>query len=90
MSSAARLCRLSRRHLLVCPHACSMHARCCCSDACACASAQHGWVAPFLLRRYLLVYPHGCDVANHLSLFLCVADYDKLLPGWSHFAQVRF
>lgn len=39
--------------------------------------------------RYLLVYPHGCDVANHLSLFLCVADYDKLLPGWSHFAQVR-
>ena len=39
-------------------------------------------------RRYLLVYPHGCDVANHLSLFLCVADYDKLLPGWGHFAQV--
>lgn len=38
--------------------------------------------------RYLLVYPHGCDVANHLSLFLCGADYDKLLPGWSHFAQV--
>jgi len=33
------------------------------------------------------VYPHGCDVCNHLSLFLCVADYDKLLPGWSHFAQ---
>jgi hypothetical protein len=28
-------------------------------------------------HRYLLVYPHGCDVANHLSLFLCVADYDK-------------
>jgi hypothetical protein len=26
-------------------------------------------------------------VCNHLSLFLCVADYDKLLPGWSHFAQ---
>jgi hypothetical protein len=26
-------------------------------------------------------------VHNHLSLFLCVADYDKLLPGWSHFAQ---
>ena len=20
-------------------------------------------------------------------MFLCVADYDKLLPGWSHFAQ---
>ena len=38
-------------------------------------------------KWYILVYPHGCDVANHLSLFLCVADYDKLLPGWSHFAQ---
>ena len=37
--------------------------------------------------RYILVYPQGCDVSNHLSLFLCVADYDKLLPGWSHFAQ---
>ncbi len=32
-------------------------------------------------RRYILVYPQGCDVCNHLSLFLCVADYDKLLPG---------
>lgn len=29
----------------------------------------------------LQVYPQGCDVCNHLSLFLCVADYDKLLPG---------
>ncbi|CAA6662837.1 unnamed protein product [Spirodela intermedia] len=29
----------------------------------------------------------GCDVCNHLSLFLCVANHDKLLPGWSHFAQ---
>eukprot|EP00793_Prasinoderma_coloniale_P001637 PRCOL_00003442-RA len=36
---------------------------------------------------YILVYPHGCDVSDHLSLFLCVADYDKLLPGWTHFAQ---
>lgn len=27
------------------------------------------------------MYPQGCDVHNHLSLFLCVADYDKLLPG---------
>lgn len=27
------------------------------------------------------MYPQGCDVCNHLSLFLCVADYDKLLPG---------
>lgn len=33
--------------------------------------------------RYILVYPQGCDVCNHLSLFLCVADYDKLLPGAS-------
>jgi hypothetical protein len=40
-----------------------------------------------ILARYILVYPQGCDVCNHLSLFLCVADYDKLLPGWSHFAQ---
>ncbi|KAJ9533209.1 hypothetical protein QJQ45_018317 [Haematococcus lacustris] len=38
-------------------------------------------------KWYLLVYPQGCDVSNHLSLFLCVADYDKRLPGWSHFAQ---
>ena len=38
-------------------------------------------------KWYILVYPQGCDVANHLSLFLCVANYDKLLPGWSHFAQ---
>ncbi|KAL3649082.1 hypothetical protein CASFOL_005485 [Castilleja foliolosa] len=36
---------------------------------------------------YILIYPQGCDVCNHLSLFLCVADHDKLLPGWSHFAQ---
>ena len=32
-------------------------------------------------RFYILVYPNGCDVCNHLSLFLCVADYDNLLPG---------
>eukprot|EP00878_Enallax_costatus_P025513 GHUV01027300.1.p1 GENE.GHUV01027300.1~~GHUV01027300.1.p1 ORF type:complete len:188 (-),score=16.41 GHUV01027300.1:941-1504(-) len=32
-------------------------------------------------RHVLQVYPQGCDVCNHLSLFLCVADYDKLLPG---------
>merc|ERR1719235_2139081 len=38
-------------------------------------------------KWYILVYPQGCGVCNHLSLFLCVADYDKLLPGWSHFAQ---
>nr|CAB3474429.1 unnamed protein product [Digitaria exilis] len=37
--------------------------------------------------QYILVYPQGCDVSNHLSLFLCVADHDKFLPGWGHFAQ---
>jgi chemotaxis protein histidine kinase CheA len=42
-------------------------------------------VGPY--RWYVLVYPQGCDVSNHLSLFLCVADYDKLLPGWGHYAQ---
>jgi hypothetical protein len=36
---------------------------------------------PNLLHRYILVYPQGCDVSNHLSLFLCVANHDKLLPG---------
>ncbi|ESQ33523.1 hypothetical protein EUTSA_v10009691mg, partial [Eutrema salsugineum] len=34
----------------------------------------------------ILVYPEGCDVFNHLSLFLCVANRDKLPTGWSHFA----
>ncbi|CAA0395423.1 unnamed protein product [Arabidopsis thaliana] len=29
----------------------------------------------------------GVDVSNCLSLFLCVANYEKLLPGWSHLAQ---
>ncbi|CAD5311704.1 unnamed protein product [Arabidopsis thaliana] len=38
-------------------------------------------------KWYILIYPQGCDVCNHLSLFLCVANYDKLLPGWSQFAQ---
>ncbi|XP_062108155.1 TNF receptor-associated factor homolog 1a isoform X2 [Humulus lupulus] len=38
-------------------------------------------------KWYILIYPQGCDVGNHLSLFLCVANHDKLLPGWSHFAQ---
>ncbi|KAG9143078.1 hypothetical protein Leryth_006332 [Lithospermum erythrorhizon] len=38
-------------------------------------------------KWYILIYPQGCDVRNHLSLFLCVADHDKLRPGWSHFAQ---
>ena len=48
------------------------HATACCAPA---RSAE-----PFR-RRYILVYPQGCDVCDHLSLFLCVADYDKLLPG---------
>ncbi|ESQ44677.1 hypothetical protein EUTSA_v10003141mg [Eutrema salsugineum] len=42
------------------------------------------------LGVYILIYPQGCDVCNHLSLFLCIANHDKLLPGetgWSHFAQ---
>lgn len=38
-------------------------------------------------KWHILIYPQGCDVCNHLSLFLCVANHDKLLPGWSHFAQ---
>uniref|UniRef100_A0ACD5W5C6 Uncharacterized protein n=2 Tax=Avena sativa TaxID=4498 RepID=A0ACD5W5C6_AVESA len=38
-------------------------------------------------KWYILVYPQGCDVSNHLSLFLCVANHDKHLPGWSQFAQ---
>ncbi|KAK8555985.1 hypothetical protein V6N13_070057 [Hibiscus sabdariffa] len=38
-------------------------------------------------KWYIIIYPQGCDVCNHLSLFLCVANHDKLLPGWSRFAQ---
>ncbi|KAI3821003.1 hypothetical protein L1987_08559 [Smallanthus sonchifolius] len=38
-------------------------------------------------KWYILIYPQGCDVCNFLSLFLCAADHDKLLPGWSYFAQ---
>jgi hypothetical protein len=37
-----------------------------------------------LLCRYILIYPQGCDVCNHISLFLCVANHDKLLPGMRH------
>ncbi|CAH8351999.1 unnamed protein product, partial [Eruca vesicaria subsp. sativa] len=33
-----------------------------------------------------LVNPKGCEVPTHLSLFLCVANCNKLLPS-SHFAQ---
>lgn len=35
------------------------------------------------------MYPQGCDVCDHLSLFLCVADYDKLLPGARRLRQTR-
>ncbi|GLT42232.1 hypothetical protein SLA2020_162450 [Shorea laevis] len=34
----------------------------------------------------ILTYPQGCEVGNYLSLFLCVANHDKLPSGWSHFA----
>lgn len=37
-------------------------------------------------KWYILIYPQGCDACNHLSLFLCVGNHDKLLPGWGHFA----
>ncbi|KAL9274711.1 TNF receptor-associated factor homolog 1b-like protein [Drosera capensis] len=33
------------------------------------------------------IYPQGCEVSNHLSLFLCVSNHEKLLPGWSQLAQ---
>ncbi|TVU49317.1 hypothetical protein EJB05_00625 [Eragrostis curvula] len=35
-------------------------------------------------KWYILIYPQGCDVCNHLSLFLCVANHDKLLPDTLH------
>ncbi|KAL8196031.1 hypothetical protein R6Q57_025031 [Mikania cordata] len=35
----------------------------------------------------ITIYPKGIMVSDHLSLFLCVANHDKLLRGWSHFAQ---
>ncbi|GFQ07466.1 math domain-containing protein at5g43560 [Phtheirospermum japonicum] len=38
-------------------------------------------------KWYVLIYPQGCEVANHLSLFLCVANHDKLIPGWNHLVQ---
>ncbi|KAK8511161.1 hypothetical protein V6N13_013578 [Hibiscus sabdariffa] len=38
-------------------------------------------------KWYIIIYPQGCDVCNHLSVFLCVDNHDKLLPGWSRFAQ---
>ncbi|CAL4981683.1 unnamed protein product [Urochloa decumbens] len=36
----------------------------------------------------MLIYPQGLDNPSvYLSLFLCVANHDELLPGWSQFAQ---
>jgi hypothetical protein len=40
-----------------------------------------GHLQSLFFCRYILVYPQGCDVSNHLSLFLCVANHDKHLPG---------
>ena len=37
--------------------------------------------------KWYIRLPARLRRAQSLSLFLCVADYDKLLPGWSHFAQ---
>lgn len=51
-----------------------------CTPPALCCCHRHTHVSVHA-RRYILVYPQGCDVCNHLSLFLCVADYDKLLPG---------
>lgn len=36
---------------------------------------------------YILFYPQGCEICNHLSVFLCAANHQKLLPGWNHFAM---
>ncbi|KAF8116383.1 hypothetical protein N665_0019s0061 [Sinapis alba] len=32
----------------------------------------------------ILVYPKGCEVPTHLSLFLCVANCDRILPDTLH------
>ncbi|KAL8210603.1 hypothetical protein R6Q57_005040 [Mikania cordata] len=32
-------------------------------------------------KWYILINPGGCDVFNYISIFLCAADHDKLLPG---------
>lgn len=52
------------------------------SAAYSCVSQWHCLPSCVILsHRYILLYPQGCEVCNHLSLFLCVADYDKLPPG---------
>jgi hypothetical protein len=50
----------------------------------------HNILRCLLIFRYILIYPQGCDVCNHLSLFLCVANHDKLLPGWFNVLCVIF
>ncbi|KAK6915376.1 MATH/TRAF domain [Dillenia turbinata] len=40
--------------------------------------------------RYILIYPQGCDVCNHLSLFLCVANHDKLYPGMISYSSLFY
>ncbi|KAG0595779.1 hypothetical protein M758_UG196600 [Ceratodon purpureus] len=52
-----------------------------------CCSRKY-WVIK-LLQIHFGVYPQGCDVCNHLSLFLCVADYDKLLENLRANGQAR-
>jgi hypothetical protein len=50
----------------------------------------HNILRCLLIIRYTLIYPQGCDVCNHLSLFLCVANHDKLLPGWLNVLCIIF
>ena len=77
VSCAARCLRLAATNGETASIECSTLAVCSCS-----------WPTLYgCYRRYILVYPQGCDVCNHLSLFLCVADYDKLLPGAEHIAS---
>ncbi|XP_035844175.1 TNF receptor-associated factor homolog 1a-like [Helianthus annuus] len=38
-------------------------------------------------KWYLLIFPKGCDVSDHLSIFLCVDNHEKLPREWCHFAQ---
>ena len=44
----------------------------------------------FLSVRYLCVYPKGKIVDDHLSLFLNVVNFRKLLPGWKRQASFSF
>uniref|UniRef100_M4E3C8 MATH domain-containing protein n=1 Tax=Brassica campestris TaxID=3711 RepID=M4E3C8_BRACM len=36
------------------------------------------------LQWYILFYPQGCEICNHLSVFLCAASHQKLLPDTLH------